>query len=313
LAFLISAGNKILTIFVNVFIKEELAMQRLIVLLIFVGSFFSGYAQSAIPIPGDFCLTKDEYKLYDLINSYRKQFNQPEIPLSTSLSFIAKIHVRDLFEHRPDTSYCNMNSWSDKGPWTPCCHSKFSQNPGCILNKPRELTKYLGEGHELSYWDSQAASPDTVFNFWLSIEDAKNLILNQKKWSAKGWQALGVGIFKGYASVWVGDVVDSLGSPVICDVTKGDVVIVLPERKAESTIATSSTGRYYIIVASLKSMEDARKELKKFSIKGFSSAKIIVKEGMYRISISDYTTVKGARDAREKLGEEYKSAWILKY
>ena len=292
---------------------KQLIMPRLLVFLILIGSFLSGYSQAVIPIPGDFCLTKDEYKLYNLINAYRKQFKQPEIPLSTSLSFIAKIHVRDLCEHRPDTSYCNMNSWSDKGPWTSCCHSKFSQNPGCILNKPRELTTYKGEGHELSYWDSQAANPDTVFSFWLSIEDARNIILNQNKWNTKGWQALGVGIYNGYASVWVGETLDSLDSPVMCDASKGDVVIVLPEKKAESTVVSLYTGRYYLIVGSLKTLEDARKELKKYTKKGFSTAKIVIKEDVYRISLSDFTTMQEARDAKAKLGKEYKNAWILKY
>ncbi len=107
------------------------------ILLVFTGT----TALAQIP---DFCLTKAEYRLYTLINEYRTKQGLGIIPISRSLCYVAKIHARDLFVNNPDTSFCSLNSWSDKGLWTACCHSAQSPNPLCIVNKPKELTNLFG-------------------------------------------------------------------------------------------------------------------------------------------------------------------------
>src|SRR5688500_17123131 len=71
----------------------------------------------------DTCISEQEVKLYNLINSYRKGKGLPKIPLSKSLTFVAQTHAQDLSENKIDTGMCNAHSWSAKGKWTSCCYT----------------------------------------------------------------------------------------------------------------------------------------------------------------------------------------------
>jgi hypothetical protein len=285
-------------------------MSRNTVLIFTVLLFSITGAFSQVP---DICLTKDEYHLYSIINDYRVKQGLGIIPVSRSLCYVAKIHARDLFFNRPDTSFCSLNSWSDKGLWTACCHSKYTPNPACIVNKPAELTKYPGEGHELCYWDSEELQPDTVFNFWLSIEQARELLLNQKKWSYFKWNAIGIGLYKGYASVWVGEAPDTIPEPMLCENVPGADDLVMPLKESQKDVISVATGRSYIIFGSFNTLEDASKMVRKYKKNGFSQAKVLVKDNTFRVSLSDYPTQKEAIDAKKLLGEEYKESWVMKY
>lgn len=285
-------------------------MSRSTILILTILLFSVSSTFSQVP---DICLTKEEYRLYSIINDYRTKQGLAIIPVSRSLCYVAKIHARDLFFNRPDTSFCSLNSWSDKGLWTACCHSKYTPNPSCIVKKPSELTKYAGEGHEISYWDSEELQPDTVFNFWLSIEPARQLLLNQEKWSNFNWKALGVGLYKGYASVWVGEVPDTVPEPKLCVDSPDADRLVLPLKDPLKEVVSVATGRSYIIFGSFNALEDAVKMVQKYKAKGFNQAKILSKDNTYRVSLSDYPTQKEALDAKKLLNEEYKDAWVTKY
>jgi hypothetical protein len=285
-----------------------MSRNTLIILSIFL---FSG-ARIFCQVPG-ICLTKEEYRLYSIINEYRAKQGLGIIPISSSLSYVAKIHARDLYLYRPDTSSCSLNSWSDKGQWTACCHSGYTPNPSCIVNKPAELTKYTGEGHELCYWDSEELQPDTVFKFWLSIGQARELLLNQKKWSYFNWNAMGVGLYNGYASVWVGEVPDTLPEPTLCSGAPGADNLVLPLKESQKDVISVPTGRSYIIFGSFNSLEDAIKMVQKYRKNGFNQAKVLANENTYRVSLSDYATQKEALDAKKMLGDEYKESWVTKF
>jgi hypothetical protein len=226
---------------------------------------------------------------------------------------VAKIHARDLFINNPDTSFCSLNSWSDKGEWTACCHSRYTPNPVCIVNKPKELVNYPGEGHELVFWDSEQLNPDTVIRFWKSIEMTREVLLNQKKWSYFNWKAIGVGLYNGYACVWVGEVPDTLPEPTLCGNAPGSDYLILPMKKVQPEIIESPTGRSYIIFGSYNSMEDAVKMKDKYKKDGFQNAKILVSDKTYRVSLSDYASQQEALNAKKKLGEKYKDSWITKY
>jgi hypothetical protein len=280
-------------------------------LLIFIILLFSG-GRTICQVP-DICLTKEEYRLYSMINDYRSKKGLDIIPISKSLCYVAKIHARDLFINHPDTSFCSLNSWSDKGHWTVCCHSRYTPNPSCIVNKPAELTKYPGEGHELSYWDSEQLHPDTVFNFWLSIDQAREVLLNQKKWSYFNWKALGVGLYKGYACVWVGEVVDTEPEPTLCANVPGADNLVLPVKELPKDVISSPTGRYYIIFGSFNTLQEALKMVAKYKKEGFYQTKVIVKDHTYRVSLSDHATQQEALNAKKMLGDAYKEAWVTKY
>jgi len=283
-------------------------MQKILVILFLIITGNTAYTQ----LP-DFCLTKEEYRLYSLINDYRTKQGLGIIPISSSLCYVAKIHARDLFINNPDTSFCSLNSWSDKGKWVPCCHSRQTPNPNCIVNKPKELTKYTGEGHELAYWDSEELQPDTVLRFWQSIEQARDVLLNQKKWSYFNWKAIGVGLYKGYACVWVGEASDTLPEPVICANTPGSDKLSLPGSDLPKDIITAPTGRSYVIFGSFNNKEDAVKMVEKHKKTGFNQAKILVSDKTFRVSLSDYATQQEALEAKSKLGAEYKEAWVTKY
>lgn len=286
----------------------------LLLLPILFSGFMPRYESPSSPqkLPDNFCISNEEYRLYKLINDFRKENGLAAIPISSSLSYVAKIHVRDLADNRPDTSYCNLNSWSSNGPWTSCCHSKFTPQPECILNKPRELTQYDGEGHELCYWDSEGADPDTVFDFWTTIEQAKDMILNREKWVLYGWNAMGVGIYQGYASVWLGEMVDVEAEPEICK-KASEKELEIPKEDKDNTVVSLPTDRYYIIFGSFNDIETARKEREKFESQGFYNAKILIKNNNFRVSLSDHPSMEEAQDARSRMAEKYQKAWILKF
>lgn len=283
-------------------------MQRILAIIVLIFSTFHAHTQMP-----DICLTKDEYRLFSLINVYRVKKGLAVIPVSTSLSYVAKIHARDLYLNNPDTSFCSLNSWSNKGPWTDCCHSKYTPNPLCIVNKPKELTTYSGEGHELVYWDSEELHPDTVFHFWSSVEQARDVLLNEKKWSFFSWKAMGVGMFKGYACVWLGEALDEEPEPTICAAVEGADDVAMPVKEAIKDIITGPTGRYYVIFGSYSNLPDARKLLEKYKEDGFYQARIIMKDNTFRISLSDHATQQEAQSAKKRMGKEFENAWITKY
>lgn len=286
-------------------------MKRATIILSIFISFLGQKTFSQIP---DLCLTRDEYRLYSLINDYRTKQGKAVIPISRSLCYVAKVHARDLYINNPDTSFCSLNSWSDKGQWTSCCNSKFTPSPSCIVNKPKELTKYMGEGHEIAYWDSENMVPDTVLHFWSSIEQTKDLLLNLNKWNYFSWKAIGIGMYKGYACVWVGETADTLAEPTICaDAAEADKMPV-PFKTTTREVVSAPTGRYYIIYGSFNTREDAAKMVEKHQKEGFYNSKVVVNDQKtFRVSLNDFPTQQEALNAKNKLGNGYKDAWITKY
>ncbi len=288
-------------------------MKRIsLILIIFIT--LGGYAQKAVP--DDFCLTADEYRLAELINAHRLVNGLKEVPLSASLSFVARTHVIDLYTNHPDTGICNLNSWSDKGDWTACCHNKYVPKEACIRNKPKELTKYTGEGYELTYAEVLSTNADTVFRFWTEIEQAEEFLLNEESWKDKNWRAMGVGIYKSYAVLWMGTRTDPLPKPEQCAISEDKP----SQASAPAAVAggvqviSSRTDRYYVIIASFQAEKDAQKEAKKYSSIEESKVRILKNnQGQYRISINDYPNLEEAKAAKEKYKETYNGAWILNY
>jgi len=286
-------------------------MKRTIFLITIILSLTGITAFAQLP---DFCLTKDEYRLYTMINEYRAKNGLGIIPVSRSLCYVAKVHARDLYMNNPDTSFCSLNSWSDKGEWTACCHSRFTPSPVCIVNKPKELTKYPGEGHEIAYWDSEQLNTDTIMDFWKSVEVTRELLLNEKKWSFFSWKAIGIGLYKGYACVWVGDLLDTEPEPTLCADVPGADNLAMPFKTVQNKIITKPEGRYYIIFGSFNTQEDAEKMVAKYRKEGFANAKIMVNDQKtFRVSLDDFPTQQEALNAKSKLGNGYKEAWITKY
>ena len=263
-------------------------------------------------IPEDFCLSNNEYKLFLLIDSLRSENDLLDLQLSVSLSFVAKTHVKDLNDNNPDTSICNMNSWSDKGNWRACCHNKYLPDPKCIVEKPSELTNYRGEGHELAYWEFGDANADSIFKLWTELDPTREFLLNQGKWDSYKWKAIGVGIFNGYASIWLGEVSDKDGTPALCN--NNELLIEEPVKPKDGVVVIEDKqNRFYLIFGSYTKLADTQKEAGKFVNKGFPNVKIIKGKSSYRISLNDFPSLMDAKNGKNKLGEKYQSAWILHY
>lgn len=151
----------------------------------------------------------EEMRLFRLVNEYRVRNGLPEIPFSRSLTFVAQMHVRDLNSHPPDGD-CNMHSWSSNGSWSSCCYTLDHARAQCMWNKPRELTSYPGNGYEcvLGGLGQYQANATSAFEGWKRSHPHNAVLLNKGIWSKIHWRALGVGVYKNYASLWFGEEAD---------------------------------------------------------------------------------------------------------
>lgn len=263
-------------------------------------------------IPKDFCISQDEFRLYELINAIRSEHNLPLIKLSKSLSFVAKEHVLDLDLNHPDTSICNLHSWSDKGIWTACCYQPYVYDNKCMLNKPDELTNYRANGYELAYWDESVIIPDTIIKFWEEVPEALEMILTEGKWADKKWYALGVGIQNNYVAVWFGGRTDHEPIPQICG--KNNLRLKKSSKnKLKDLVIWTKTDRFFLIYGSYNSISEAELRAKKYIIEGFKNAKVVISGNKIRIALSHHANLDEAKKAKSKLSEKYQEAWIIKY
>jgi hypothetical protein len=160
-------------------------------------------------------LSGDEFTLYNLIMEYRKANGKPVVPLSKALTYVAQTHAGDLTNNYRLNEKCNLHSWSKKGNWTPCCYTKDHANAECSWNKPEELTKYTGSGFEVAYFDYRPATPEGVIEKWKKNPTNKEILLTSGYWEKVTWNAVGIGMFGNYATVWFGKLPDKDGEPGI--------------------------------------------------------------------------------------------------
>lgn len=257
-------------------------------------------------IPKEFCLSNDEANLFDLVNQMRVDYEKSQLQLSASLSFVASTHINDLQNNRPDTSICNMSSWSNKGDWTPCCYNKYVHDPDCMWDKPKELTPYPYRGYELITYFEEGFNNDTVINLWSDSKGVLDMILTRGAYSKKRWICGGISIGSNYVSLWFGQRKDAQKSPVICENNKQNIDTINP------IASTNGSNIYYLIFGSFPNMHDAREELKKAKDNDFKDSDILVKNDKYRIYLNKYSSLKEAMFAKQQLPYEYNEAWILK-
>lgn len=174
------------------------------------------------PYEEEACVSDEEYRLYRLINEYRKQKKLPGIPLSESLCTVAAAHAWDLQENHPDTDECNMHSWSDAGPWSDCCYTEDHEQADCVWSKPSEITDYEGYGYEIAYYSSIGDDPlsdmaGSALEAWKDSPGHRHMIINSYGWRRMKWQAIGVAIYENYAVVWFGEKEDPEGIAPACE------------------------------------------------------------------------------------------------
>lgn len=163
-------------------------------------------------------LNPEEVELARLINEYRAGRKLGEIPLSASLSLVARMHVYDLAGHYEPGSRCNLHSWSANGKWSSCCYTNDHRRAGCMWDKPRELSLYKGDGYEIAFfsnfeYDSPSGLVSDALKGWKSSRGHNDLIVNLGKWTTAEWKAMGVGVYAGFAVVWFGEETDPAGKP----------------------------------------------------------------------------------------------------
>jgi uncharacterized protein YkwD len=78
--------------------------------------------------------------------------------------------------------------------------------------KPKELSEYSCIGYEIvaRYLNTNDLSikmkPTEALNTWKKSPGHNNVIINKKGWKNKEWKAIGIGLFRGVAVVWFGEV-----------------------------------------------------------------------------------------------------------
>jgi uncharacterized protein YkwD len=168
------------------------------------------------------CLSAEERMLFNQINAYREQKGLPPVKLSASLTKVAQTHARDQAENFTEQGKCNMHSWSAKGNWSSCCYTPDHKKGKCMWDKPRELTSYPGDGFEISFWstnhyESADAAARDILNGWKNSRGHNEVIINAGIWKSLEWNALGVGIYGGYANAWFGKEADPAPDAEDCE------------------------------------------------------------------------------------------------
>lgn len=260
--------------------------------------------------PESHCISSEEKELYNLINNYRQQNNLPIVPLSRSLSYVARVHVMDLAINRPDFGGCYLHSWSDKGKWKACCYAKDDNRANCMGQKPKELTNYVFKAFEVVYSSDEQANAVEAFELWKEIGLTNDYFLNTGKWKRE-WKAVGVGIYKNYACVWFGEGIDDTPPIIECSadtaVSIQDTVVV--KKEVPEPIAS---GQYHIIIGSWSSIDKAEQEVNTLKKNGYPNAKYILNMPNYRISIVSLPDEASANKALLKYKPKFPGAWILK-
>ncbi|MBN2638594.1 MAG: SPOR domain-containing protein [Bacteroidales bacterium] len=263
--------------------------------------FTSFYVDAQHKIPSGYCMTSEEEQVAEAINKIREVYHKKPLELSVSLSFVAHTHVNDLQVNHPDTSICNLSSWSDKGSWTPCCFNPYVVKQECMWDKPKELTTYRYRGYELASYFQDGMNVDSLVKFLQDADDALDMILTQNDWEKKSWICLGVGLSDNYASIWFGQRPDAEGKPKICK-----------NNRHKETVKTEIHQKvYYLIAGSFPNMSDAKEALRRTKKNGFDQAGILEAKGRIRLYLDKYKSLKEATKARKKLPYEHRKAWIL--
>jgi hypothetical protein len=152
-------------------------------------------------------LTPEEMELYHLIMDYRRSRGLPDIPISQSLNIVAKTHARDISFNGPYKEPCNLHSWSDSRPdlWEGCCYTDDHKYAHCVWKKPSELSNYKGAGYEIAFWITpvQCRAIDALRG-WQGSPPHNACMINRGIWRDVTWNAVGIGIYRGFACVWFG-------------------------------------------------------------------------------------------------------------
>lgn len=171
--------------------------------------------------PGKHCLNETEALVAKEINEYRKKQGLRPVPISSSLSWVARLHVNDLLGNYKYGTSCNLHSWSENTSWSSCCYTRDHSEAKCMWDKPRELTPYTGDGFEIAFYSTYHYSDmqsfaDDALKGWKTSRGHHEILINLGKWKTVTWEAMGIGANEEFIVVWFGEVKDLAGPPEIC-------------------------------------------------------------------------------------------------
>ena len=132
-----------------------------------------------------------------MVNGYRADNGLPAIPQSKSLSLVSSRHVRDLDENIGTLTH----GWSD------CAYeASDSKTWSCMWKAPQRWTKYPGNGYEDAHGGTggYVATAQTSLDGWKKSPAHNAVVLETGPWKGMAWQALGVGLHRGFAVLWFG-------------------------------------------------------------------------------------------------------------
>lgn len=248
----------------------------------------------------------EEQLLFDKINILREDYGKKSLEFSKSLSYVAQLHVVDLSNNHPDTSVCNLSSWSDKGEWTACCHNPYVPNQDCMWDKPKELTPYTYRGYELAGYFEGSFNTDSVINLWTGSKAVLDMVLTDGNFKQKKWICMGIGMNENYVSVWFGQRADKMGEPDVCISDTISQPDTLALTKPDNGIV------YYLIFGSFSNPKDAKEAAKRYKKNGFENAGILKNGDLTRVFLGKYDNLKEAMYTKQQLGYTYRDAWIFK-
>lgn len=265
--------------------------------------FFPTWSVSQNKVPADFCVTASEADLFNMVNQLRLDYGKSKMQFSASLSYVAKMHVNDLQNNNPDTSICNLSSWSNNGNWTACCFTKYAHNPDCMWDKPKELTSFPYRGYEMVTLIQGDYNNDTVINLWSNSKNVLDMILARGTYSQKKWICGGIAKSDNYVALWFAQRKDKLGEPEVCDSKMIVTTDALEERKENV---------YYLIFGSFSNAHDAKEACRDIKKDNFKDCNILEKKNKFRVYLKKFSSMREAMFAKQQLPYLYKEAWILK-
>ncbi|MBF2047872.1 MAG: CAP domain-containing protein [Elainella sp. C42_A2020_010] len=139
----------------------------------------------------------EEARLHELVNQYRAEQGLPPIPRSPSLDLLANRHVLDIALNIGQLTH----SWSDcdynpSDLRTLNCSSRAAQRLG---------TAYPGKVYENAHYNARGATAASALRGWQNSPSHNALLLNLNNWRNSRWRAMGIGIYRQYAVLWVGE------------------------------------------------------------------------------------------------------------
>ncbi|WP_291722011.1 SPOR domain-containing protein [Bernardetia sp.] len=307
-------------------------------LYLFSFGFSSQLFAQQVTVPEQVCLNGFEQQLYALIDSYRSENEAHTITISKKLTFVAKLHARDLYHNRIDKDSCSMQSWSDQGFWNACCfNERDNTKQACMWDKPKEITGYEGKGYEVIY--NGGSEPKRIMELWKGSSFYSDILKNTGRYADKDWAAVGIGQYKNVTVVWFGEVEDeenevescsgtepeydlkngtlAAGKEEVADNTDNGINTLTgdgenPDADGASTNTGLQNGKFYLIYGSYSTEEYANAAVRQLSGQ-FPQARVITTSDSdrYRIALYEYDTKEEARDAQNKLDYTYVGAWVL--